>query len=75
MAKFEFIADDVKKVMNDLKLYRSGWANDIREGWNCSMSGSKEIEYALYEISAVIISGDGRLCTGSYGIRIIRHLV
>lgn len=55
MAKFEFIADDVKKVMNDLKLYRSGWANDIREGWNCGMSGSKEIEYALYEISAVII--------------------
>ncbi len=55
MAKFEFIAEDVQKVINDLKLYRSGWANDIREGWNCSMPGSKEIKYALYEISAVII--------------------
>lgn len=55
MAKFEFIADDVTKVMNELKLYRSGWANDIREGWICSIPGSKEIEYELYEISAVII--------------------
>jgi hypothetical protein len=55
MAKFEFFADDVRNVMNDLRLYRSGWANDIREGWNCSISGAKEIEYALYEISAVII--------------------
>ncbi|MBR1825079.1 MAG: hypothetical protein IJ770_00630 [Alphaproteobacteria bacterium] len=55
MAKFEFFAEDVKKVINDLHLYRSGWANDIREGWNCSIPGAKEIEYELYEISAVII--------------------
>lgn len=32
MAKLEILADDAKQQISDLKLYRSGWANDIREG-------------------------------------------
>lgn len=55
MAKIELIASDIEKTINDLKCYRSGWANDIREGWNCHMKGSQEIEFTLYEVSGCII--------------------
>ena len=44
-----------QKAINDLKLYRSGWANDIREGWVNHMKGSQEILFSLYEISGCII--------------------
>lgn len=55
MAKIELIASDIKKTINELKLYRSGWANDIREGWRNHMKGSQEIEFTLYEVSGCII--------------------
>ena len=55
MAKFEVIGQDVVETINALKSYRSGWANDIREGWSCGLPGAKEVLYELYEISGTII--------------------
>jgi len=55
MAKFEIIGQDAVNVVNSLKCYRSGWANDIREGWGVGMQGAQEILYELYEISGTII--------------------
>ena len=55
MAKFEVIGQDVVETINDLKRYRAGWANEIREGWCCGMTGAKEVLYELYEISGTII--------------------
>jgi len=52
MAKFEVIGQE---TINALKSYRSGWANDIREGWSCGLPGAKEVLYELYEISGTII--------------------
>ena len=55
MAKFEVDARDVRETIDSLKIYRSGWANEIREGWSCGIPGAKEILYELYEISGTII--------------------
>ena len=55
MAKKEFLAQDIEKTIKDLKLYRSGWANDIREGWTCGMKGAIELSYELYSIAGNII--------------------
>lgn len=54
MAK-ELIAEDVKATVRDLKFYRGGWANDIREGWGIGMPGAEDILFSLYEISGAII--------------------
>lgn len=66
MAKIEICSSDVKETINALKLFRSGWANDIREGWNCSMVGAKELTYELYEISGTIILALEQVQTGYY---------
>ena len=55
MAKMELIASDITRTIHALKLFRSGWANDIRESWHNHMEGSQEISFALYEISGSII--------------------
>ena len=54
MARFEVVGQDVVKTINELKSYRSGWANEIREGWRCGMPGAKEVLYELYEIAGTI---------------------
>ena len=46
---------DVRAEIKALQLYRSGWANDIREGWNMGISEAKEVLFGLYEISGNII--------------------
>lgn len=46
---------DIQKTINALASYRSGWANDIREGWDVAINGAKEIHFALYEVSGCII--------------------
>ncbi len=66
MAKLEICSADVKETIKSLKLFRSGWANDIREGWNCSMVGAKELTYELYEISGTIILALEQLLEGHY---------
>ncbi len=54
MAK-EFIAEDLNGTVRDLKLYRGGWGNDIREGWGVGIPGAQDILFELYEISGCII--------------------
>lgn len=66
MAKIEVIAEDVQKEIKALELFRSGWSNDIREGWDCSIPGSKEIIFELYEISGSIILALQSVLEGSY---------
>lgn len=55
MAKIEVNINDVKEQIKDLRLYRSGWANDIREGWKGGIPGGKELIFDLYQISGCII--------------------
>lgn len=55
MAKIEVTIQDVRAEIKALQLYRSGWANDIREGWNVGMPEAKEVLFGLYEISGSII--------------------
>ncbi len=66
MAKVEVIGQDVKETIKALVSYRSGWANSIREGWNSSMPGAKEIIYELYEISGTIILALQQISDGNY---------
>ena len=53
MAKFEMA--NAKETISALKIYRSGWANEIREGWTVGTLEAREVLYALYEISGTII--------------------
>lgn len=55
MAKIKLTTSNIEKTINKLKLYRSGWANGIREGWEHHTKGSAEILFSLYEISGCII--------------------
>lgn len=66
MAKLEICSNDVKESINALKLFRSGWANDIREGWDCSIPGAKELTFELYEISGSIILALEQVLAGNY---------
>ena len=66
MAKFEVNGKNAVETIHALKSYRSGWANDIREGWNCGMPGAKEILYELYEISGCIILALEDVLAGCY---------
>ena len=49
--KIELIASDIQKEIDALKVYRSGWENQIREGWNFGTGEAHEILHELYEIS------------------------
>ena len=46
---------DREELIKALKLYRSGWANDIREGWQIGNTKAMEILYSLYSICGNII--------------------
>ncbi len=74
MAKFEVIGQDVVETINNLKIYRSGWANEIREGWNCGVPGAKEILYELYEISGTIILALENRLKGCSGDKMALHM-
>lgn len=75
MAKIEVMTGDVKKTISDLKLYRSGWANDIREGWRVFMPGAQEILFELYEISGCIILSLEDVLDGRFRDKMALHLV
>ena len=64
--KLELDVNSVKEQITGLELYRSGWANDIREGWSCSVPGAKELLYKLYEISGCIILALQDVAKGHY---------
>ena len=62
MTTTKMTAHDAVKKINALKCYRSGWANDIREGWKLGPTDAKEILYQLYEISgSIILAMENRL--------------
>ncbi len=61
----EVLAEDVKKEIAALKVYRSGWENDIREGWGQN-NEAQEILYELYEISNSIIVALQDVLAGHY---------
>ena len=75
MAKFEVLSQGIREEIDQLQLFRSGWANDIREGWSCGMSGSKEILFELYEISGSIILALQQLHDGRYRDKMAMILV
>ena len=74
MAKFEVIRQDAVETINALKSYRSGWANDIREGWSCGLPGAKEVLYELYEISGTIILALENRLAGSGVDKMAMHM-
>lgn len=75
MAKLEILADDAKQQISDLKLYRSGWANDIREGWSFGDPKVQKILFELYEISGSIILALEQVVAGSYRDKMAMILV
>ena len=46
---------EIEEIIRTLKFWRSGWDNDIREGWNCAMDGAKDIHATLCQVAAEII--------------------
>ena len=74
MAKFEVIGHDVVETISYLKCYRSGWANDIREGWSVGSDEAKEILYSLYEIAGTIILALENRLNGDAGDKMALHI-
>lgn len=74
MARPEFSVTDIQKTIDELKIYRSGWANDIREGWIAGMKGAKELTYEFYSISGDIILALENLKTGNRGDKMAMFL-
>ena len=75
MAKLEILKEDVLKQISDLKLYRSGWANDIRESWKVCDPEVKDILFSLYEISGSIILALEQVAEGHYRDKMAMILV
>lgn len=53
--KYLATPEKINETINALNLFRSGWANDIREGWQCAMSGALKLTYRLYELAGCIV--------------------
>ena len=75
MAKIEVTIQDVRAEVKALQLFRSGWANDIREGWNMGMPEAKEVLFELYEISGSIILALQDVEVGHYRDKMAMMLV
>ena len=75
MAKLDVLSSDVLQQISDLKIYRSGWANDIREGWQFGAEDIQGILFGLYEISGSIILALGQVVKGHYRDKMAMILV
>lgn len=75
MAKLEVLGEDVLQQIADLKVYRSGWANDIREGWDFGVPEMQNILLGLYEISGSIILALQQVAEGHYSDKLAMLLV
>ena len=64
----------IEETIKQLKAYRSGWANDIREGWLFITHGPKDITYELYEISGSIILALENRLAGTGRDKMAMHL-
>lgn len=47
--------ENISKIVEELKVFRSGIANDVREGWDFRDEVSDELQLTLYECSAILI--------------------
>lgn len=75
MAKLKVLTQDVQQQISDLKVYRSGWANDIREGWQFGDEEVQNILLSLYEISGSIILALEQVVNGHYRDKMAMILV
>lgn len=75
MAKLNVLTQDVQQQISDLKVYRSGWANDIREGWQFGDEEVQNILLSLYEISGSIILALEQVVNGHYRDKMAMILV
>lgn len=75
MAKLDVLSSDVLQQISDLKIYRSGWANDIREGWQFGAEDIQGILFGLYEISGSIILALKQVVKGHYHDKMAMILV
>lgn len=75
MAKLDVLSSDVLQQISDLKIYRSGWANDIREGWQFGAEDIQGILFGLYEISGSIILALEQAVKGHYHDKMAMILV
>ena len=55
MAKLEIATNEIRESLNQLQLFRSGWVNDIREGYGVGNKEAEKILYSLYRISSCLI--------------------
>ena len=75
MAKLDVLSSDVLQHISDLTIYRSGWANDIREGWQFGAEDIQGILFGLYEISGSIILALEQVVKGHYHDKMAMILV
>lgn len=75
MAKLDVLSSDVLQQISDLRIYRSGWANDIREGWQFGAEDIQGILFGLYEISGSIILALEQVVKGHYHDKMAMILV
>ena len=75
MAKLDVLSSDGLQQISDLKIYRSGWANDIREGWQFGAEDIQGILFGLYEISGSIILALEQVVKGHYHDKMAMILV
>lgn len=75
MAKLKVLTQDVQQQISDLEVYRSGWANDIREGWQFGDEEVQNILLSLYEISGSIILALEQVVNGHYRDKMAMILV
>ena len=75
MAKFEVIGADVVNVIGELKCYRSGWSNDLREGHDFIEPKARDILVELSLIADSIINSLENRLNGRGGDRVLMGLV
>lgn len=64
--KYLATEEKITKTINDLNLYRSGWANDIREAWQYAMPGALPLIFKLYALSGCIVLSLMQIKDGYY---------
>lgn len=64
--KYLATPEKITKTINDLNLYRSGWANDIREAWQYAMPGALPLIFKLYALSGCIVLSLMQIKDGYY---------
>lgn len=58
--------EKIDETINALNLYRSGWANDIREAWQYAMPGALHLIFKLYTLSGCIVLSLMQIKDGFY---------